>query len=107
MRHLTRLVRLLSDRVVELSTLGVKNRIHAELLRLGRMAHGSGVQRKIEPAPTHSQIAGQVSAQRETVSREMTVLTKQGLVQKRNNTLVILDMERLERMVDEVSNTHR
>ena len=36
MRELTRLVRSLSERVVEFSTLGVKNRIHAELLRLAR-----------------------------------------------------------------------
>ena len=36
LRELTSLVRQLSQRVVEYSTLGVKNRIHAELASLGR-----------------------------------------------------------------------
>ncbi|MFT5132754.1 MAG: CRP/FNR family cyclic AMP-dependent transcriptional regulator, partial [Gammaproteobacteria bacterium] len=33
LKYLTRLIRLLSDRVIEFSALDVKNRIHAELLR--------------------------------------------------------------------------
>ena len=36
MRYLVQLIRLLSDKVVELSTLGVRNRIHGEILRLAR-----------------------------------------------------------------------
>jgi CRP-like cAMP-binding protein len=38
MRHLAGLVRRLSERVIDLSTLGVQNRIHAEILRLAREA---------------------------------------------------------------------
>src|SRR5688500_3410872 len=42
MTRLAALVRSLSKRVIDLSTLGVQNRIHAELLRLARQA---GVER--------------------------------------------------------------
>ena len=38
LQRLAGLVRLLSERVIELSTLGVQNRIHAELLRIARQA---------------------------------------------------------------------
>src|ERR1051326_472238 len=49
MTRLAALVRSLSDRVIDLSTLGVQNRIHAELLRLPRPA---GVERnRARPHP--------------------------------------------------------
>jgi len=102
LRRLAGLVRLLSERVIELSTLGVQNRIHAELLRLARASGGSGRQARIEPAPKHADIASQVSTYREQVTRELSLLTKQGLLAKDGSALVLLDVARLARMVEEV-----
>ena len=102
LQRLAGLVRLLSERVIELSTLGVQNRIHAELLRLVRLSGAAGPQARIDPAPKHADIASQVSTYREQVTRELSLLTKQGLLAKDGNALVLLDVARLERMVEEV-----
>jgi CRP-like cAMP-binding protein len=102
LQRLAGLVRLLSERVIELSTLGVQNRIHAELLRLARLSGTTGQQARIDPAPKHADIASQVSTYREQVTRELSLLTKQGLLAKDGNALVLLDVAKLERMVEEV-----
>jgi CRP-like cAMP-binding protein len=102
LQRLAGLVRLLSQRVIELSTLGVQNRIHAELLRLARLAGDSANRVRLEPAPKHADIASQVSTYREQVTRELSALTKQGLLQKDGQALVLTDVARLARMVEEV-----
>jgi CRP/FNR family transcriptional regulator, cyclic AMP receptor protein len=101
LQRLAGLVRLLSERVIDLSTLGVQNRIHAELLRLARQA-GEGNRIRIDPAPKHADIASQVSTYREQVTRELSALTKLGLLEKDGSALVLTDAARLERMVQEV-----
>jgi CRP-like cAMP-binding protein len=100
--RLTALIRRMSDRVIDLSTLGVQNRVHAEVLRLAREA---GVERnsaRIDPAPKHADIASRVSTYREQVTRELSVLTKSGILSKGAGALLVLDVERLEQMVKEV-----
>jgi CRP/FNR family cyclic AMP-dependent transcriptional regulator len=102
LQRLAHLVRLLSDRVIELSTLGVQNRIHAELLRLARASGVAQGQARIDPAPKHADIASQVSTYREQVTRELSALARQGLLAKEGSALRLLDVPRLERMVTEV-----
>jgi CRP/FNR family transcriptional regulator, cyclic AMP receptor protein len=102
LQRLAELVRLLSERVIELSTLGVQNRIHAELLRLARLAAGDGQRVRLDPAPKHADIASQVSTYREQVTREFSALAKQGLLEKDGTAIVLTDVERLARMVEEV-----
>lgn len=102
MHYLASLVRQLSDRVIDLSTLGVHNRLHAELLRLARAAGVQGNQARIEPAPAHAELASQISTNREQVTRELGVLVKAGVLQKDGRALVVVDAARLERMVAEV-----
>jgi CRP/FNR family transcriptional regulator, cyclic AMP receptor protein len=102
LQRLAGLVRQLSERVIELSTLGVQNRIHAELLRLARASGAGATQVRLDPAPKHADIASQVSTYREQVTRELSALVKQGLLAKEGNALVLLDVPRLQRMVEEV-----
>ena len=102
LQRLAGLVRMLSQRVIDLSTLGVQNRIHAELLRLARASDADGNRVRLEPAPKHADIASQVSTYREQVTRELSALTKQGLLQKDGAALVLTDVARLARIVEEV-----
>ena len=95
-------VRELTERVFDLSTLGVQNRVHAELLRLAQRAGIKGNSARIDPAPRHSDIASQVSTYREQVTRELSALAKQGLTQRSGRALVIPDVARLARIVAEV-----
>jgi CRP-like cAMP-binding protein len=100
--ELTDLVRRLSDRVVEFSTLGVNNRIHAELLRLATLCPQEGSCVEIRDPPTHADIASRVATRREAVTKELSHLADEGLLEKRSGTLVVCDLPRLQRMVDEV-----
>lgn len=103
MVDLAAVVRDATERVMDLSTLGANNRVHAELLRLARAAgaadDGSVA---ISPIPVHGDIAGRVSTTRETVARVMNDLARKGIVERRKDVLVINDVGRLEDMVEEV-----
>ncbi|MDH4325440.1 MAG: Crp/Fnr family transcriptional regulator [Betaproteobacteria bacterium] len=102
LRDFAKLVRRLSARVIDLSTLGVHQRLHAELLRLAREAGITGNRARIEPAPKHADLASQVSTYREQITRELSSLAKAGVLGKDGRALVVLDVARLQKMVDEV-----
>ena len=99
MVYLADLIRKLSDRVVEFSVLAVKNRIHAELLRLARDHGVTGNSAIISPVPTHAIIASRVSTHRERVTRELNELARDGIIERRRDELVILDVGRLAHLV--------
>jgi CRP-like cAMP-binding protein len=102
LKRLTGQVRTLSERVYEMSTLAVRNRIHAELLRLAKDLVSETGNAVLYPAPTDADIAARIATTRETVNRELGDLVEAGLIEKRGRTLVIRDVERLRRLVDEV-----
>ncbi|MBL0421657.1 Crp/Fnr family transcriptional regulator [Ramlibacter sp. AW1] len=92
--RLSALVRSLTDRVLDLSTLGVQQRICRELLRLARrQADGSW---RIDPAPPHADLASAVSTYREQVTRELSALVRAGLLVKDGKGMKVVDIERLE-----------
>jgi len=99
MQGLAALVRQLSERVMDLSTLGVQNRLHAELLRMARAAGVHENRARLDPAPPHGALASQISTNREQVTRELNALRREGLIGKDAGALEILDVARLERMV--------
>jgi CRP-like cAMP-binding protein len=101
LRHLTAEVRRLSERVLEFSTLAVRNRIHAELLRLAAPARQQQGHALLSPAPSLSDIADRISTHREAVSRELSRLGSTGLLRREGNDLRITDVARLERLVRE------
>ena len=105
-RMLTRLtaaVRDLTDRLFELSTLGVRDRVHAEVLRLAQKAGVSDNVARVYPVPSHAEIASNISTGREEVSRELSAMAKRlGLVRREGKALLILDVRRLEKIVAEV-----
>jgi CRP-like cAMP-binding protein len=103
LRRLTWMVRYLCSRVFEISTLPVKHRIHAELLRLA-LQHMTGENKAvIIPAPTQTDIANHIGTHREGVTREMTRLKTSGLIERRNNRLFINDVMQLRAMVQQVT----
>lgn len=103
-RHLAQLIRRLTETVIELSTLGVVNRIHADLLRLAIEAGGEPAGScLLSPAPRHADIAARVSTTREQVTRELSLLAKRGLLMKHPDGMLISDVSALERMVERAS----
>jgi CRP/FNR family transcriptional regulator, cyclic AMP receptor protein len=99
---LVALVRNLTERVVDYSTLGVRNRIQAELVRMARETKPSGNRCVIAPAPKHLDIANRVSTNREEVAREFSHLSREKVIERRQGELVILDLRRLVSMVERV-----
>ena len=102
LKGLVEMVRELSDRVFEVSALGVQNRVHAEVLRLAREAGIADNRALIDPAPTHPDIASRISTYREQVTRELSAMVKQGLLERADHALVVPDVRRLEQIVSEV-----
>ena len=100
MRYLVGLIRRLSDRVIEFNVLAVRNRIHAELLRLSQDQRTGRNTATIKPAPTHAEIASRVSTHREAVTRELSALARKGLIERHDGALVIADIARLAQLVE-------
>ncbi len=94
-RDLVARIRRLTERNYENIALRIKHRVQLELLRLanrGGVLHDGGV---VTPAPTHAQIAARVGANREAVTREISVLAKNGFIKASRQTITILNAEGL------------
>ncbi|MGH8595784.1 MAG: Crp/Fnr family transcriptional regulator [Gammaproteobacteria bacterium] len=92
MQHLARLVRGLTARVVEFSTLSVDHRIRAEILRMADAVGVVNNQAVVNAPPTHAEIAARVSTHREAVAREISHLQKLGMIRCERRTWRIVDV---------------
>ena len=92
LRHLVALIRRYSQRVYELSTLGVDTRIRLQILRLAAERSRDGTRAVLSPTPTLADLASRVSTTRDAVSREISRMGREGLVQRRGNDLVMIDI---------------
>ncbi len=102
LKHLTTQFRAATERLFEFSTLVVKDRIHAELLRLARKNMRDDNTAVISPRPTHAVIASRLNASREAVTREFHELYRTGVIERQGSGLVIRDVSRLGQMVQRV-----
>jgi CRP/FNR family cyclic AMP-dependent transcriptional regulator len=94
LRLLTGEIRKLATRVNEFNTLDVRHRIYAELLRLARADERGGA--VVSPPPPHADLAARVGTRREAVSRVLSALEKEGLLEKRRGALVLPDPGAIE-----------
>jgi CRP-like cAMP-binding protein len=99
LKRLTRQVRQLSDKVVDLSTKDVRRRIQIELLHLAEPVKTEFGNAVLFPAPTDADVAARVATTRETVNRELALMMESGILEKHGRTLVIPDVEKLRRLV--------
>jgi len=103
MRRLARVIRFSTERIMDLSTVGANNRVHAELLRLAQAAgQTSGNSSVISPIPHHADIASRVSTTRETVARVFSELTRAGMLERNKSALVVRDVARLTELVEDL-----
>lgn len=83
LRHLAGTARALTERVYELSTLSVPQRLCAELLRGAMAGERIGAARVVlRPAPSHGELAMRISCLREQVARAMAELARRGVVRR-------------------------
>ena len=102
MKQLAQVIRISTDRIVDLSTLGANNRVHGELLRQAKVAQREENRAIIRPIPVHGDMASRASTTRETVARVISELTRKGIVRRERDALVVTDYARLEELVEEV-----
>jgi len=96
--ELSRRNRRLNDQVFGLVMHDVRTRVRLLLVRLAREAgqfHEGGV---LEPCPTHEAIAGQIGANREAVSRAISDLNRQGVIEAGRKRILFRDIEALDRV---------
>ena len=94
-------IRSLDTRFSEMSVLKTNERLYAELLRLSNKRRGHEGQRIVSPPPFHHHLAGRIGCRREVVSRELSQLMKEGIVEKARGGLIIHQVQVLE---DRVAN---
>jgi adenylate cyclase len=102
LRRLTGSVRELAGRLLELGAQPVQRRIWTDLVRRARSAGLEGNRARLDPAPTSYEIASRVGCAREEVSRELSRLVREGLLQRAGRTsLVLPDVEALAQLAGE------
>jgi CRP/FNR family transcriptional regulator, cyclic AMP receptor protein len=103
LRLLVARVRTLTQRINEFSSMQVKHRIYAELLRRSRADSTDPRRAIVSPPPVHSDIAARVSTRREMVTRELKALERAGLLAKRRGALVITSVPELVQQIQSAS----
>ena len=100
-KRLVGMVRHLCERIFERDALPAGQRVRMELLRRALHVRDGNNSAVLDPAPSHSELANHASTSRETVTRHLTKLRQQGVVEKLDSkTLRIPDVLRLAGMVD-------
>eukprot|EP00439_Symbiodinium_sp_Y106_P089547 s1_g2083.t1 len=92
LKNLTAQLRDLTEKVFELSVLNARNRLYCEILRLAEFGTRSDRSIVVQPAPTHGELAARIGTYRETVSREISYLTNQAMLELRRKKLIIHDL---------------
>jgi CRP-like cAMP-binding protein len=88
-RLLTARVRELNARLVEQTVLDLRHRLYSELLRLSVPRHSGASERVVTPPPFHHDLAARIGCRREQVTREFTMLTQEGLIERTRGALIL------------------
>jgi CRP-like cAMP-binding protein len=96
LRLLSTRVRELNARLAEHSIFDLKHRLYSELLRMAGPRPGKPGERTVTPPPYHHVLAARIGCRREQVTRELSAMAHEGLVEKTRGALVLLRPQVLE-----------
>jgi CRP/FNR family cyclic AMP-dependent transcriptional regulator len=96
LKLLTGRVRELNQRLAELSVLDLKHRLYSELMRLSHPRSGHAGERAVTPPPYHHILAARIGCRREQVTRELSVMSAEGIIEKTRGALVIVKPQLLQ-----------
>jgi CRP-like cAMP-binding protein len=96
LRLLASRVRELDTRLAEHTIFDLKHRLYSELLRLSHPRTGHPGERIVTPPPYHHVVAARIGCRREQVTRELSAMSQEGLLEKNRGGLVLLKPQTLE-----------
>lgn len=102
-QQIARQLRDVTERAFEWATMPVSVRVQSDILRMAEatLAHHSGAGANANAnaneslamsMPTHAELAARIGTHREAVSRELSMLAKEGLIRQKGRTLEILSL---------------
>jgi CRP-like cAMP-binding protein len=103
MQRFSGMIRMLTEKIFELSALPVRSRLHCELLRLAEEGVRTEEGIVLSPAPTHADLAARVGSHREMVTREFGYMTELGVLRQSGRKLVLLNLHLLMREIQRVA----
>jgi CRP-like cAMP-binding protein len=94
-------IRELNARLVEHTVLDLRHRLYSELLRLSVPRGNGAAERVVSPPPFHHDLAARIGCRREQVTREFTLMTQEGLIERTRGALVLRQPDVLQARVAE------
>jgi len=93
---MSRQISVLTLQKIESTSLSVQGRIAAELFRQAKPIGREPDTYIIRPTPVFSELAQRLGSTRETVSRAVSKMVKNNVLERRTGALLVGDMDRLE-----------
>jgi CRP/FNR family cyclic AMP-dependent transcriptional regulator len=94
-------IRELNARFVEQTVLDLRHRLYSELLRLSVPRNDRVGERVITPPPFHHIMAARIGCRREQVTREFTMMSQEGLIERTRGALILCHPDVLQARVAE------
>ena len=98
-------LRDLNAKFMEQTVLDLRHRLYSELLRLSVPRGEKGIERVITPPPFHHIVAARIGCRREQITREFTMLTQEGLIERTRGALILRQPDVLKARVAEAMQT--
>jgi CRP/FNR family cyclic AMP-dependent transcriptional regulator len=98
-------IRELNARFMEQTVLDLRHRLYSELLRLSIPRQDRAGERVITPPPFHHIVAARIGCRREQITREFTMLTQEGLIERTRGALILRQPDVLKARVAEAFRT--
>jgi CRP-like cAMP-binding protein len=100
LRHLAAKIQRDSEFRSLLSINNTTRRIYTFLVQMKSPSEAPGQPEMVKNLPTHQDIANMINTSRETVTRALTALVQQGIIQKDSKGLLIVDPQGLQKLVE-------
>lgn len=94
-------IRELNARFVEQTVLDLRHRLYSELLRLSIPRGDRAGERVITPPPFHHIMAARIGCRREQVTREFSMMSHEGLIERTRGALILRKPDVLQARVAE------
>jgi len=98
-KQLVTRIRSLTEKTFQLSTMAISSRVQTELVRMGRDTGIENDQTTIRNFPTHAKLAAKLGTHREAITKELRLLSSEGILQQSGRKLDIISMRKLETLL--------